>query len=139
MTTTTVNPATSYLGTTWELLPENKYLKTGSTPLQQGGSNSITIQKANLPATKLQVESFSLSISNISGKLTLNSNYGMNGANTSNWSAGDMVYSKNITKNISITAGNTSSASPYTTQMGNGTAITINPEHITVRAWKRLS
>lgn len=35
--------------------------------------------------------------------------------------------------------GSTSSASSYTTAMGSGTAITINPEHITIKAWKRLS
>ena len=30
--------------------------------------------------------------------------------------------------------GSTSSASPYTTAMGSGTPISINPEHITLRA-----
>ena len=33
--------------------------------------------------------------------------------------------------------GSTSSASPYTTAMGSGTPISINPEHITIKAWKR--
>ncbi|MCF2626271.1 hypothetical protein I6E17_08910 [Fusobacterium perfoetens] len=35
--------------------------------------------------------------------------------------------------------GSTNSASPYTAQMGSGTPLSINPEHITVKAWKRLS
>ena len=36
-------------------------------------------------------------------------------------------------------SGSTSSASPYTATMGSGTPLSINPEHITVKAWKRLS
>ena len=28
---------------------------------------------------------------------------------------------------------------PYTQTLGNGTPISINPEHITIKAWKRLS
>lgn len=35
--------------------------------------------------------------------------------------------------------GESSESSPYTTNMGSGTAITINPEHITVKVWKRLT
>ncbi len=33
LTSLTSNPTTTYLGTTWEELPQNKFLKTGSTPL----------------------------------------------------------------------------------------------------------
>lgn len=36
-------------------------------------------------------------------------------------------------------AGNTGTASPYTETLGRGTPISINPEHITVKAWKRLT
>lgn len=56
----TSNPVELYPNTTWKLLPNNKFLKTGSTPLQQNGSNSIKIIKANLPAEKLQIDSFQL-------------------------------------------------------------------------------
>ena len=32
------NPTSLYLGTTWELISAGKYVKTGSTALQTGGS-----------------------------------------------------------------------------------------------------
>ena len=54
------NPAELYSGTTWELLASDKYIRTGATPLTTGGSNSISIAKANLPAVKVQLESFSV-------------------------------------------------------------------------------
>ena len=55
------NPAEIYSGTTWELLATDKYLKTTTgTPLSTGGSNSFAISKANLPAVKIQLESFSV-------------------------------------------------------------------------------
>ena len=48
-----------YPGTTWELLATGKYMQTVTgTPLSTGGSNSVQYSKANLPAIKLQVESF---------------------------------------------------------------------------------
>ena len=47
----TSNPAELYIGTMWELIASDKYLKTTTgTPLSMGGSNSFSIQKANLPA-----------------------------------------------------------------------------------------
>ena len=54
------NPAELYSGTTWELVTSDKYIRTGNTALQTGGSNSISIGKENLPNIKLQVESFQL-------------------------------------------------------------------------------
>ena len=57
----TSNPAELYIGTMWELIASDKYLKTTTgTPLATGGSNSFTIQKANLPAIKLKNDNFSL-------------------------------------------------------------------------------
>ena len=35
--------------------------------------------------------------------------------------------------------GSTSSASPYTTALGNSTPLTIEPSYITLKFWKRLS
>ena len=142
------NPSTSWLGTTWELLPDNKFLKTGSTPLQQAGSNSIKLSKANLPAEKLQVESHSMTRGsmNITGTITTDgqNNAGITGAfyvNGSSHSAnGDSSGGYKVYFDASRSwSGSTSSASPYTTAMGSGTPISINPEHITVKAWKRLS
>lgn len=145
------NPAEIYSGTTWELLPNDKFLKTGSTPLQQAGSNSISISKANLPADKLQVESFNLT----RGTMDITGNFGWKNYGLHNYADGAFK----ITGSSSSTfqglngsspgstdfqasrawTGSTSSASPYTSAMGNGTPLTINPEHITIKAWKRLS
>ena len=62
----TSNPAELYAGTTWELLTTDKYLKTTTgTPLATGGSNSFVIQKANLPAIKVQLDNFSLTSKHI--------------------------------------------------------------------------
>lgn len=147
----TSNPAELYAGTTWELLPDNKFLKTGSSPLVQSGSNSIKIAKANLPTDKLQVESHSMTrgTMNITGKYSFYTQRGgqYSGAfypdayrNPS--SNGD--YNEQNHSGLGLDAsrswsGSTSSASPYTKAMGSGTPITVNPEHITVKAWKRLT
>ena len=150
------NPAEIYSGTTWELLPDNKFLKTGSTPLQQKGSNSVSISKANLPADKLQVESFSLTrgTMDIIGSISAldedwglvenpiaigafyagTSRAGYIGTGVPNRPSSDLAFQASRSW-----TGSTSSASPYTTNMGNGTPLTINPEHITIKAWKRLS
>lgn len=153
-TSLTSNPATTYLGTTWEELPQNKFIKTGATPLQQSGSNSIKLAKSNLPAEKLQVSSHSMTrgTMDITGKFSWykgTQNYSASGAFnastvTESWSG----YTEQTITNTGATtyftasrtwSGSTSSASPYTTALGNGTPLTINPEHITVKAWKRLS
>lgn len=146
------NPAELYPNTTWELLPDNKFLKTGSTPLQQAGNNSIKITKANLPAEKLQVESHSMTrgTMNITGKWTAGKlcdtapvvsgalyNSGGNTNMTGNGFTGT-PFGIGLDASKSWT-GSTSSASPYTTAMGSGTPVEINPEHITIKAWKRLS
>ena len=131
----TANPAELYAGTTWELLPDNKFLKTGSTPLQQASSNSIKLSKANLPTDKLQVESHYHTQpthkhstpfwtgEGSSGRLSGWASNGGQGNAVSNLAGGE----------------NTGSSAPYTTAMGPGTPLNINPEHITIRAWKRLS
>ena len=157
ITSLTSNPATTYLGTTWEELPQNKFWKTGNTPLQQAGSNSIKITKANLPADKLQVESHSMTrgTMNIIGEAysiwqnKLTSFEGI--LKFSGAFYGKTKASANFAQNTSgptytlgfdasrSWSGSTSSASPYTSAMGSGTPISINPEHITLRAWKRLS
>lgn len=141
----TSNPAELYSGTTWELLATDKYLKTTTrTPLSTGGSNSFTISKANLPATKLQVESFSLTrgTMNITGEIATEvQGYQPNGAfytsSLVNSGAGspDGKQDDLIKFDASRSwTGSTSSASPYTTNMGNGTSISINPVYITIRA-----
>lgn len=132
------NPTSLYLGTTWELLPSDLFIKTGNTPLQQAGSNSIKLSKANLPAEKLKIDSFNLTINKPKVKIF------------TDWSG--MKSATGYVINDGITRGDyddkytqvelntsTSSASPYTQNLGDGTPITINPTHITLKAWKRLS
>ena len=135
----TSNPAELYTGTTWELLPTDRYLKTATgTPLSTGGSNSFTISKANLPAEKLQIESFNMSVQN--GTCSIKYTATKDGVGQ-----GDYIcinprgnYATK-TLNGTVSGLTTSSASPYTTNMGSGTAITVNPIYITIRAWKRLT
>ena len=133
----TSNPAELYTGTTWELLPTDRYLKTTTgTPLSIGGSNSFTIQKANLPNVKLRVDSFSVTTQQHEhtypvGGGDSSGNYG----NTEGWIGGHSFTSR-------VYAGggqNTGTASPSTEVLGNSSSITIIPTYITVRAWKRLS
>lgn len=143
------NPAELYPNTTWELLPNDKFIKTGATPLQQNGSNNISISKANLPAEKIQLESFQLGkgtqeitgdfyISNYNGYAGGGAFYRTRsglGGHGGDSAAGNMI---SFQASRSWT-GMSTSASPYTSQLGNGTPLTINPEHITIKAWKRLS
>lgn len=144
------NPAEIYASTTWELLPDNKFLKTGNTPLTQAGSNNISISKANLPADKLQVESFSLT----RGTMDITGTFATRGFENTNTKVTGAFYKKGAYDHAAGAGGtgmefgfqasrswtgSTSSASPYTSAMGNGTPISINPEHITIKAWKRLT
>ena len=104
--------------------------------MQQSGSNSIKLTKANLPTDKLQVESFKFSASPHNHGIPNVERSGMSGRRGS--TAGANTYGIDTTT-ITSTNLTSSSVSPYTTAMGNGTPLTINPEHITVKAWKRLS
>lgn len=136
----TSNPAELYSGTTWELLATDKYLKTTTgTPLSTGGSNSFTISKANLPAIKIQLESFSVTTQPHTHPI-----YGGEGRNGIAGFVADYLQSRSTTgyKLCDTQNGggaNTGTASPYTQNLGSGTAISINPTYITIRAWKRLS
>ena len=116
--------------------PQNKFLKTGATPLQQSGSNSIKLAKTNLPAEKLQVESFKFSASPHNHGIPNVEKSGLSGRRGA--ISGGNTYGIDTTT-ITSTNLTSSSVSPYTTAMGSGTPLTINPEHITVKAWKRLS
>ena len=144
----TSNPAELYSGTTWELLATDKYLKTTTgTPLSSGGSNSFTISKANLPAVKVQLESFQLGkgTQEITGEFDPGNYIPNTSGAFTEWSNSSYEMSNNRSgKRIGFQAsrswtGMSTSASPYTQNLGSGTAITVNPTYITIRAWKRLS
>ena len=138
------NPAEIYSGTTWELLATDKYLKTTTgTRLSSGGSNSFTISKANLPAVKVQLESFSVTTQphkhTIGSEIRRNEHLWANSRRYLN--AGQNNFDVKDTDDPCGSGGgaNTGTASPYTQNLGSGTAISINPTYITVRAWKRLT
>ena len=150
----TSNPAEIYPNTTWELLANDKYLKTTTgTPLSTGGSNSFTIQKANLPAVKVQLDSFSLTrgTMNITGAISssgtgasFESPSGAFYGNSKSYGVTAYGSYYNLIKRLEFSAnrnwtGSTGTATPYTQNLGSGTAITVNPTYITIRAWKRLS
>ena len=149
------NPAELYSGTTWELVTSDKYIRTGNTPLSTGGSNSLSIAKANLPNIKLKVAQFSISgiehehfIANTS---TVNGNVAATSLTSATYLArynGHSGYERYIlTGNSTVaTVGKTSksgngssSASPYTEALGSGTALSIQPAYITLKFWKRLT
>ena len=135
----TSNPAELYSGTTWELLASDKYLKTTTgTPLSSGGSNSFTIQKANLPAVKIQIDSHSHTQPAHKHRIPASAGYSNSHGG---WSNHDVTRADNEHNVFSIEAGgeNTSSSAPYTQNLGSGTAISISPTYITIRAWKRLT
>ena len=133
----TSNPAELYTGTTWELLPTDRYLKTTTgTPLSTGGSNSFTISKANLPNITLRVNSFSVTTQKHEHTYPIGGGSGGNPyGNADGWVGGNSFTSR-------VYAGggqNTGTASPSTETLGSGTSINVTPTYITIRAWKRLS
>ena len=142
----TSNPAELYSGTTWELLATDKYLKTTTgTPLSTGGSNSFAISKANLPAIKIQLESFSVTTQphthnlHVMGCTNQVANIHQNAVHTDNEYHGQVDLRNDWNYAKSGGGANTGTASPYTQNLGSGTTISINPTYITVRAWKRLT
>ena len=150
------NPAELFSGTTWELITAGKYIQSGSTPLQTGGSNSVSIAKTNLPNIKLKVDSFSSTISNhyhyIASdnkgtypwptNLTYIVKHGISQQDTNgaNWYGLAATSTKaTLGKTSDSGAGNTGNVSPYTESLGSGTALNIQPTYITLKFWKRLS
>ena len=143
VTTTTTNPSTKYLNTTWELIPSDRYIRTGSTALNTGGSNSVTIAKANLPNVKLKVDSHSHTQLAHRHGIGIETRPGANMyADTNRYAMGGQNHwTRTDTTNPCTAAGgeNTGTASPNTESLGSGTAISIQPSYITLKFWKRLS
>ena len=132
------NPAELFSGTTWELITSGKYIQSGSTALQTGGSNSVSIQKANLPNIKLKVDSFSLTTQPHIHPIQTWNGEGTGGSKVSSWAQNIRA---GIDYNACQSAGgqNTGTASPSTETLGSGTAINIQPAYITLKFWKRLT
>ena len=147
------NPAELFSGTTWELIISGKYIQSGNTALQTGGSNSVSIAKANLPNVKLKVDSFSVTtqphehlpwIVSSSGSYNEVNGFGNSGNPAIGAEPNGTHEYKNTnssnTNIIKLGGGqNTGTASPSTEVLGSGTAINIQPAYITLKFWKRLT
>ena len=148
LTTLSTNPATKYLGTTWEKI-EGKFLlatSSSNTSGQTGGGNTKIITKANLPNIKLQVDNFSLTTVAHS-HMVRGRYYGA----PDGWEDVDspthagyltVIYGETgIHQKDTFSGGgqNTGTASPYTSALGSGTPLDITPAYYTVHIWKRLS
>ena len=130
------NPAELYAGTTWELLTAGKYIQSGSTALQTGGSNSVSIAKANLPNIKLKVDSHSHTQPAHTHSLYFNTAGGYSDIIDADNPKGNKDY---LTRTESAGGENTGTASPSTESLGSGTALNIQPAYITLKFWKRLT
>ena len=147
----TSNPAEIYTNTTWELLATDKYLKTTTgTPLSTGGSNSFILQRLIYLQQNCKLIVFhSRGTMNITGNVAIELGKHISGGafyidqiNSINNNSGAPDGSTDDMLNFDASrtwSGSTSSASPYTQNLGSGTAITLNPSYITIRTWKRLS
>lgn len=145
------NPTSLYLGTTWEVISAGKYVQTGNTALQTGGSNSITIAKDNLPNIKINTTSatatinshFHYTFANASGSSSVGSaNYPAFRLNDGSYEMYRIASSGTVptlAKTSNSGNGTTGSFTLQTEALGSGTPITIRPNYITLKFWKRLS
>lgn len=135
------NPAELFSGTTWELITAGKYIQSGSTALSTGGSNSVSIAKANLPNIKLKVDSFSVTTSDHTHTFQIRMDADEGGGGPYYGTPGNGHYGSVKTSNPTSSAGggNTGTASPSTENLGSGAALSIQPAYITLKFWKRLT
>lgn len=142
-----------WLGTTWEK-QEGRFLLGSSSSYtfgSIGGSSSVTLTKANLPATKLQLDSFSLGrgTQEITGNLRAGSIICGGTASAGAFKesghymnlpggTGLPVYSNSFQASRSWT-GMSTSAAPYTTNMGDSTPFNNMPPYMVCNIWKRLT
>lgn len=160
MTTSSENPASKYLGTTWQKIEGRFLLGTSGSGAskQTGGSNQKTITQANLPNIKLAVNSFSLS----KGSMDITGSFESRGRNTRDdnvayevdgafscqktktgqyfWNStdNDPVYKYSFQASKAWT-GSTNSVSPQTNSLGSGQAFDITPSYYTCHMWLRIS
>lgn len=141
-TTKNEHPAVIWPFTTWEKIENRFLLATNGADYagNLGGSHIKTIEQANLPNIKLQVDPFSLSVTppdiqlyndysgnNESGKSTLATE---SSASRAGW---DKSY-------IRINSGGTTGiAQPYTSALGSGVPFNVSPAYYTVHIWKRIA
>lgn len=159
MTTNSENPATKYLGTTWQKIEGRFLLGTSGSGAskQTGGSNTKTITQANLPAVKIQLDAFSLS----RGTMDITGNMGFVGSQSCGYygSGSGVIYPSsysrsslfaqnptqdNVYHGIGFQAsrnwtGTTNTAQPQTVNLGSGQALDITPAYYTCHMWLRTS
>lgn len=151
LTTNSTNPSSIFLGTTWQKIEGRFLLGTSGTGASKttGGSNQKTIAQANLPAVKIQLNSFSLSRGSmeITGDF-YTSNYikyaGSGAFYTKQTGLGGHGGDSGSGYKIGFQAsrswtGTTNTAQPQTVNLGNGQALDITPAYYTVHMWLRLT
>lgn len=136
------NPATLFLGTTWEkqegrfLLGSSSNYALGST----GGSSTITLTEANMPRHRHQVDAVSATIPEHIHSITLQNHSGDNySANRVGWGADNLAGNNATVNTSSAGGGSTGAIAPYTNYMGSGTAFNNMPPYLVVNIWKRLT
>lgn len=144
----TTNPASLWLGTTWQEITDafTKSVSSNESVGQYAGSNTVTLTKDNLPATSLKINSFSMSVNPHTHKIygyafgELANKYGISD------NKNDGAYQTgpdncNAMDKVCEIAGSesTGTASPITENMGIGKAIAIKPRHYLVKKWQRLT
>ena len=141
-TTRNEHPAVIWPFTTWEKIEGRLLLATSGSNASgaTGGSNTKTIEQANLPNIKLQVDPFSLSVT--PPDIQLYNDYAGNSESgrknlAIEGSASRAGWAKSYIRINS--GGSTGTASPYTSALGSGTALDITPSFYTVHIWKRLT
>ena len=161
VTTNSVNPSTTWLGTTWSKIEGRFLLGTSSSQASKltGGSMNKNISQANLPNVKLTVNSFSLGrgnmdITGILGACIADGNSGQeNGKNNAQGafvrnstydSAAEVGNHNWNSKGVDFKAsrawtGTTNSTSPQTNALGSGQALDITPSYYTTHMWLRTS
>lgn len=142
ITTLSTNPATKYLGTSWEKIENRFLLATNGADYagNLGGSHIKTIEQANLPNIRLQVDPFSLSVTPPDIQL-YNDHSGNNesGKNTLA-TTGDASKAGWSTNYIRVNSGGTTGiAQPYTSALGSGVPFNVSPAYYTVHIWKRIA
>lgn len=148
LTTNSTNPSSIFLGTTWQKIEGRFLLGTSGSGAskQTGGSNSKTIAQANLPAVKIQLDSFSLSrgTMEITGKLGIETSDNISGAFYKSGGGTNLESGWAWKKTTQFQAsrawtGTTNTAQPQTVNLGSGQALDITPAYYTVHMWLRLT
>ena len=149
------NPSTLWLGTTWQK-QEGRFLLGSSSSYglgTTGGTSTVKLIGDNLPATKIQLDSFSLSrgTMEITGVIKVPDRNNTSGAesgafynitqqDTNQFAPSETRDGARVGFQASRSwTGTTNTAQPQTVNLGKGTPFSIIPPYLVVNIWKRLS